>query len=1083
MFNDFLKITLNYYKEIMPMKNRYKPLLNWDNVNKLSNNDKDANLKNKGILFEDIIECLLISEYGEKQWRRTIESHDGKRDFVYPYDPTQPDERWAECKNYAENISINVLSPTLFMAVINQVPCVYFYSYSPLNDNAIINIIQYSKLTGKVVKIFDGHFLEQCIYSKRMLPGICSKFEEFPKSFPSNNKVRIIKTLLDTGRHPLNASYKFYKGEKFFINVTLQNLSLDTIDCEANLEIDNTKCSFANTIYCGKLECGQIIEFLFPCEALGVGIVNYGIHLHIDDQSKQIKGKLVINDTPFTLLADSESLGLLDMSVNALSASETNPLIICGGSGYGKTTFLHSILSYNDIREKYHIIQIRLDIERNVYFANLFCNLIGIDREELTPEDQKKELEILRPYFAKYAQSAKQIVADIVEISKIIKKPILFVVDDAQNITVSYINFLRELRNAADYNAIKIIFALNTDKMSYEMFLEQLNWDQYYENRPCKKISLQKFNKEKLTTYFIQNLGVKEVDPFFKNFDGSITPMELKRLVVDLQTKKIIAQTRNEKFAIVDRIKFKNYLNQKLYADFSLEEICANLKQGDLPLYLLRYISLVGYLPITQIKRFKRTVDSLIKLCILKIDRDRVVFYHDSIKEKASLLNLDSDLYADICSDDVSPYVRALCAFRAYDKIQFAADYIDRFFAAEPYYENINQRYNICLSIIENLNTILKTSFAEKALLYIKKNLSTISREQPYEKMFRFLEKIKDISQKTDWDITCGICEAMLFLNKKYLDRCLSTKRNNDCIQWGSAIIEKAKTLKQIPDTQKAYWLYHFYNRMAIAHERLSNQKNNLSEAENCYQYSAEYIKIAGNPPELILQQVADNFNRAYVYNHRLSLSLVQDSIRQLEKLKLCDIERKACLHYHLCLFHYVEQKLSTSKIEKSFIDEMLEKIKCAECGDINFFYKFKLLMLKAYLLLEENKYAESYKFVLEAEQLAYDNEMRSNIYKLSYIKAQLLKIYPELDSAGDPYELSIASLMQFLDVKSYDIQRNINILHRLLTDIKAVNEKRYHDIIEGQSSKIREELDKILGEEPLEESYFRFHDIDFPII
>lgn len=1077
-------ITPYYWDKSMSKKNNYTPLLNWENINAPTNKIDETNLANKGIRFEDVIEALLIAEYGEKQWRRTQGSYDGKRDFVYPYDCTKPDERWAECKNYADNISINVLSPTLFMAAIKQIPCIYFYSYSPLNDNALINIIQYAKITGKIVKIFDGHFLEQCIYSRRMLPDIASKFGDFPKalqSYFSRNKVRIIQTLLDARMHPVSANYIFSKGEKFFISIVLQNLSLETIQCQAHLESDAKMHSYAGSISCGNMEFGQILEFLFPCETLDSGIAKYCIHLIIDNQSKQINGKLTVGNAPYFFLADSESLDLLDKSVKSLREFGVAPIMICGGSGYGKTTLLQNVLNHEDICNSFQILPVQLDVERSIYFANLFGRIIGLNSNEHTPQDQAVEIEILRPYIKNYIQSAKHIVSDIVKLSEIIHKPFLFVVDDAQNLTISYISFLRELRNAADTNTFKIIFALNTDKMSYKAFLEQLSWDQHYENRPCKVISLQKFNRERSITYLKHRLGLRDIDSFFQNFDGALTPMELNRLVIDLQTSKIITQTEKGRFAIVDQIEFGKYLNQKCYSDFSLIEICKNLKQGDLPAFIVRYIALVGYLPATLIKRFKRTIDSLIRLCILKIDRERVVFYHDTIKEKACLLTCDSDFYADICSDDVSLYVKALCAFRTYGRMQEAIVYIENFFAHEPFYEDGNQRYNICLAIIENLHEILKAPFAQSAMQYIKTNLSMISNENSYEKVFQFLEKTMLTTLQTDLGTNNEVHEIILFLNKKYLDRCLSTRRNGDCIKWGYAIIEKTKTLENFPNKSKAYWLSHFFNRMAIGMERLSIQKCDMPVTEYYYHLSAEYMAIAGNPPELILQQVIDNFNRAYVYNRSVSLALVKYSVRQLENLKTEEIERKACLRYHICLLHYIEQRLTTPRLNESFIDEMWEKIAWAETADINRFYKFKLMMIKAYLLLERNRYSESGEFILKAERLAYEGEMRSNIYKLSYVKAQLSKFCPNL--MGDPYDLSVTALLQFLDVQSYDIQRNINILHRLLTDIKARNETRYREIIAEQPREITVELNQILSSDPSANSYFRFHKIDFPII
>lgn len=69
------------------------------NINTNSGTNKTTNktdrMINKGILFEDLIEKLLVAMFPNETWRRTIESHDGKRDFVYPKEESFPDQKWA----------------------------------------------------------------------------------------------------------------------------------------------------------------------------------------------------------------------------------------------------------------------------------------------------------------------------------------------------------------------------------------------------------------------------------------------------------------------------------------------------------------------------------------------------------------------------------------------------------------------------------------------------------------------------------------------------------------------------------------------------------------------------------------------------------------------------------------------------------------------------------------------------------------------------------------------------------------------------------------------------------------------------
>lgn len=158
-------------------------VLDWSNFTQNTNSQvlqNNYNFKkiqiNKGILFEDLVEKLLAEMFPNEVWLRTAKSHDGKRDFIYPADKFLPEQKWAECKNYNSNVSLNVVSPTLVMGSINDVECIYFFSYSPLNDNAIEGLLRYSESSGKIIKIYDGNLLENIVCRYHTKKGISELF-------------------------------------------------------------------------------------------------------------------------------------------------------------------------------------------------------------------------------------------------------------------------------------------------------------------------------------------------------------------------------------------------------------------------------------------------------------------------------------------------------------------------------------------------------------------------------------------------------------------------------------------------------------------------------------------------------------------------------------------------------------------------------------------------------------------------------------------------------------------------------------------------------------------------------------------
>jgi hypothetical protein len=124
-----------------------------------------------GKKFEDLVQLLLPSVYPGK-WVRTKQSWDGKKDFVQREGGTK---RWAECKMYKSPLSINIISPTLVMALIDNATIILIFSYSRLNDNALRYLAQFGSITTRTIHVFDDEELEslilRCPDSFRFFPG------------------------------------------------------------------------------------------------------------------------------------------------------------------------------------------------------------------------------------------------------------------------------------------------------------------------------------------------------------------------------------------------------------------------------------------------------------------------------------------------------------------------------------------------------------------------------------------------------------------------------------------------------------------------------------------------------------------------------------------------------------------------------------------------------------------------------------------------------------------------------------------------------------------------------------------------
>lgn len=112
-----------------------------------------------GVKFEKLVATLLPELY-PGEWQATKYSWDGKKDF---YQQSGEERRWAECKAYKEPLSINIVSPTLIMALLEDARVILIFSYSRVNDNAQWYLSQFASLTSRAVKVYDNETLEDLI--------------------------------------------------------------------------------------------------------------------------------------------------------------------------------------------------------------------------------------------------------------------------------------------------------------------------------------------------------------------------------------------------------------------------------------------------------------------------------------------------------------------------------------------------------------------------------------------------------------------------------------------------------------------------------------------------------------------------------------------------------------------------------------------------------------------------------------------------------------------------------------------------------------------------------------------------------
>ena len=986
---------------------------------------------NKGIAFEDVVEQLIKAMF-PKKWRRTPKSHDKKRDFVYPQDETLPDQKWAECKNYNENLSINTIAPTLVMGAIDQIQCIYFFSYSKLNDNAIEGILRYAELSKKKVNIFDGALLDNLIIKYKDQIETKSFFpnDDFNNlSYDNTMPFRLICSITSTNNNKAIISPKFNIGAKFVLNVIAQNLMPN--ENNFSYKINAPELKLSRDGYAGKMEFGSIIEHKIICEGLKAGKWKISVKLNLTETDISVNARVEISDWTYSFWSGKNAVESYKVCTDHLAGYTEKPLFITGSSGIGKTTMLDLIANNEEVLKKYEIQYINHTLTREACIKELLFNRFGLEPDnsvdsESQEEDKLNELKVLLSNYTHGAGDLARVLMNTYDP----EKPFLFMVDDAHLLSSAYARWIKEIISVSkkQQKKIYVIFAMDPTIMSIADIYTDLYATDEYSDEAVNDVHLTKFDKQDTIAYIQHFYGILDIRKFFDNYtDQMVVPAKVQKFCSMITEKEVLIPLPDKngvKYKIVDENAFADFVEKYIYSDFALDSTDP-IFENKISDECLKFIYITGSVSLPQSAIRNKIIHRLIEHGILARHNNDVFFSSGELRTiVGNMLSFSDDDYDDLYEyESSSQETKAVCILNLLKKKEGAYNFLDNFFKSQGNFVTKNQRWETCCLVLEKFKELCEMGLIHQLLLFLKNNYTQLYEEQGHYKFFSFL----DLSIKTfisnDWDTDNESIEIIAYFIKKYFDRALSTYNYSGIGRNYGAVKAKFISLKHLPESRKNYWLCHFSNRAAIAADRASDviTSGTYNDADALYIESREHCSDAGDPSELRMQILIDEFNRYYVYRHSLKGTILNSFYDDLRKLDTGELHEIISLQYHLVLMEYMKLKLENAETDK--LKKLPETVISLREKCNSPFYVIKLYLIEIYILIETEEYGQAYELLGEAKEFALMKDMRGWIYKLSCAKAFLMKICPSGEKEIDLQGQIRMAFEQFMRIRKNSIQ------------------------------------------------------------
>ncbi|MCI8979759.1 MAG: hypothetical protein HFE52_03720 [Clostridia bacterium] len=1043
--------------------------LNWENIVR-----SDGGSTTRGTKFEDLIENLLTAMYGEKMWRRTQASHDGKKDFAAPYEYCGRDTHWAECKNYDVRISINTLSPTLVMSAIENIPNIIFFSFSELNNNAYNYTSKFASLYNKNITIYDGIILENLIYQYRdSIKNITNFFPDIYQDECSftieQNNYKLYKFLrrLD-GKTIISTDYMFEIGEKFRYVIVIHNISLTELNIVVNTNLYEKNIRINPVSLNKTISFGEVCEISFECE-----IITYkpsfsipSIEITINDKDFVISKLTDVHSipVPYCFFCGSSHFKVLNSITSLLTDGTTAPMIIDGPSGVGKSTIINNILNNNDVCSKYQIIYFDGDEKaNNVYniVKDLLFQMVGI--KYFTNDEYVNEAEetfLINNFYMSDSLDIYSIINAIIKLSKMSK--ILFFIDNTNNLNPQLVRILNvlfvEVSRCNLWNQLSFVLTVNTSVSSISDILKLLNIDEAYADFKINHLTLEEFTRDDAILYFESKYGMQDVSLCFDDDNNeTYLPLFLDYFFKYMVDNKTIIFNNNQNYIINKPIEFRVDINNLNKSDTKIlkeQESMLFTKYSNFKSEIEWIIKLLLLLDEINLDNFiwlnKRAIQILCDYNIIKITNKILTFRHNKIYQyyhksiittPKEYINMFYELHRTSQNDFMVEKIICIFASNCFNQIQECHQILSDFFESKPIQLSYDKVFIVCNTMVRWLKIIDESSYIPITVTYLKNNLKPLTNYIGRENIFGLYKYMVDVFVNDKFLKWEAIHSDICFIYKKFLDLILNHHKNNICKKYVGKFRKQTKKFNGISIYEKNKWIAHYYNRLAIAVDRNSMPLSYDDNALKYYKLSRKYADQTLDN-KLKEQIEIDEFNRHYFY--------VQDLSRQ-DILNLSNFYHEV-VPYHSdddlkAKFHiYLTDFLLKKECHIPDIDTILNNANPLYSS----FYVSKFKMLRIYSILEKNDTGDLVEEIDNLLRYVYSSQLRHFIYKVTYIKAQysrlkfgetnetldlFIKAYQQLSIAMKNEAEKYRNIFLYRELLSYIYTKNKHITKKLVKD------------------------------------------------